>query len=372
MKNKQTNTQQPWFDLATHTPEFSEYCHRWQNYVLHSEHEGQLPQLQRSDNLPRLWPENKSSPYSKIGILCVHGFNETAFGMLDVALAAQKFGARVQTVLLPGHCTSPVELANTDKELWLETVAYGIRSLRQHCDKVILIGNSIGATLSCIAAHKHPDDLAGLLLLSPAFGVCSITKYLARLYHLLRIPLKLSSWHKLRPENDYARYCSTKYTSGLKSISIMRIARKMKIKFNCPSHIFLSVDDETIDVKRTLKFFAKQRPELRKLDFYSNRPRSNKDQSRNNHSSKFTEYNVLNFSHTCLQHTPDNKHYGFTADYYDFAHTRDRPFGEKPAYFGALTPENIQIPGLARLHFNPDFPRISSAIENLLQAAIKN
>ena len=362
--------QTPWHDLEQSTPSFSEYCRRWHDYVLNKGFPKQIEQLQRKDNLPRLWHEDKNSKYKDVGILCIHGFNETAFGMLDIAEAAHKFGPRVQTIMLPGHGTSPLELAKIDPELWEQTVAYGIRSLHQSCSKIILIGNSIGATLAALAANANPELISGLLLISPALGVCSIGKYLARWYHLIQRPLRLSAWHKLQPEVDYVRYCSTQYTSGFSSISIMRKARKMSIKLNCPNHTFLSEDDETIDVKKTLEFFKAQETSLRKLDYYTNTAPQSEDPTQHNHSSRFPDMNVLDFSHTCLQHTPNNPHYGPDADFYDFTYTNAIPLAEKPAYFGAITKQNAKIPGLARLHFNPDFQRISTAIESLLEQAL--
>tara|TARA_A100001015_G_scaffold321598_1_gene453292 strand:- start:4107 stop:5201 length:1095 start_codon:yes stop_codon:yes gene_type:complete len=358
--------QTPWHDLTTETPDFTEYCARWKDYVLNKGFPKQIPELQREDNLPHLWPEDKNSPYAKVGVLCVHGFNETAFGMLDIATAAHKFGCRVQTIMLPGHGTSPHELASTKPDLWEETVAYGVRSMHD-CEKIILIGNSIGATLSLLEAAANPQRISGALLISPAFGVCSIAKYLARWFHLLQRPLRLGAWHKLQPEVDYARYCSTQYISGLNSISVMRKARNLKIKLSCANYMFLSEDDETIDVQKSLDFFNAQAENLRHLDFYSNAAPPATEPTRKNHSSRFPDYSVLDFSHTGFMHKPDNPHYGADGDFFDFTYTTNIPLGSKPSYFGAITKQNAKIPGLARLHFNPDFDRVTYAIEELLK-----
>lgn len=356
----------PWHDLAKKTPDFSTYTQRWHDYILNKGYPKQISCLMREQNLPREW-EPTDTRCSEVGILLIHGFNETAFGMLDIGNAAAKTGCRVRSIMLPGHGTHPAQLSKISAETWVETVKYGVRSLQEHCSKVILIGNSLGATLAINHALDQPTDVSALLLLAPALGVGSISTYLARWYSILKTPLRLTDWHRLRPEEDYARYCSTHYHSGLQSLSMMRQTRNKtrQQQLKPKTWIFLSKDDETINIRPALKFFDSLDDSQKELHFYGNGLEASPNSNTHNHPSAYPDEKILDFSHTCLQHTPNNPHYGREADYFDFQHAPDLK-DTRPDYLGAISPHNIKKYKLARLHYNPDFARLEQTIAEIV------
>ena len=166
-----------------------------------------------------------------------------------------------------------------------------------------------------------------MFFFSPALGAKSFKSYLARWYPYLKQPLRLGDWLKQTNETDYSRYSSSHWQGILQSMLIMRRAYKLvcdkamqKIISRTPILMFLSKDDETVSAKRALKWFVNKTSPESTCIYYSN-PISKFSNSRIIfRTSYYPKEKVLNFSHTCLQHSPENMHYGLTPDYYDYKH----------------------------------------------------
>ncbi len=106
---------------------------------------------------------------ARAAVLLVHGFVGAGgnFGELPQRLADA--GYRVRAMLLPGHGTSPRELAKAPHDVLLEAVLEELRSLKEKHETVLLGGHSMGGALSTLAASTEEVD--GLILVAPYFGV---------------------------------------------------------------------------------------------------------------------------------------------------------------------------------------------------------
>lgn len=102
-------------------------------------------------------------------VLLVHGFlgGSSNFGALPEKLAAA--GYRVHALRLPGHGTSPREFAETDADELVGHVRAETEAALDAYERVILVGHSMGATLSALTASEFEVD--GLVLAAPYFGV---------------------------------------------------------------------------------------------------------------------------------------------------------------------------------------------------------
>jgi len=101
---------------------------------------------------------------NNIGILLTHGFSSTAQEMEQLGIHLnKKYGYTTFGTLLAGHGTSPADLAQTDMVDWYKSLKKGYDFLNQICDKIILIGHSMGGTLSLIlAANEKVDGIISL------------------------------------------------------------------------------------------------------------------------------------------------------------------------------------------------------------------
>ena len=106
---------------------------------------------------------------AEVAVLLVHGFigGSNNFWELPQRLAEQ--GWRARAIRLPGHGTSPRELAETPTSELQLAVLREIRALKKEHDQVFIVAHSMGGALSILAASIEEVD--GMVLGAPYFGV---------------------------------------------------------------------------------------------------------------------------------------------------------------------------------------------------------
>ena len=110
----------------------------------------------------------KSEPFflpgGRTGCLLLHGFTSMPeevrpLGDFLHAQGYSVFGAR-----LAGHATHPLDLARTRWQDWLVTVEESLVVLHSVCDRVVVMGQSMGGMLALLAASRHA--VAGVVAIS--------------------------------------------------------------------------------------------------------------------------------------------------------------------------------------------------------------
>ena len=98
-------------------------------------------------------------------VLLVHGFAATPWEMRDLAEHLAKCGFASLAVRLPGHGTTPEDLAGRRWEEWRDVVINGLDLLTGHFARVYGVGQSTGSLLLLAAARQRRPQ--GVILLSP-------------------------------------------------------------------------------------------------------------------------------------------------------------------------------------------------------------
>lgn len=115
-----------------------------------------------------------TEPYSAdggaVGVVVSHGFTGTPASMRPWAEHLAAAGYTVRLPLLPGHGGTWQETNRTRWTDWYATIEASYRELAARCETVFACGLSMGGTLVTRLAEQHPDGLAGLVLVNPAFG----------------------------------------------------------------------------------------------------------------------------------------------------------------------------------------------------------
>lgn len=103
-----------------------------------------------------------------VGVLVCHGFTGSPHSMRPWAqhLAAQ--GWSVSLPLLPGHGTHWKDANKTTWRDWYGTVEATFTELKDKCDKVFVVGLSMGGTLALRLAETQGAAISGLVLVNPA------------------------------------------------------------------------------------------------------------------------------------------------------------------------------------------------------------
>ena len=97
---------------------------------------------------------------SKLGVLIIHGFTNTTFETKDLAKHLSNNGFHSLTKNLPGHGTT-VEDCNRYKYTdWINFVERELAELASCCDKIFVIGISMGSVLAMYLCTMFPISAA--------------------------------------------------------------------------------------------------------------------------------------------------------------------------------------------------------------------
>lgn len=111
---------------------------------------------------------------NKIGVLLTHGLTASPTEMLPLGKYLHKKGFTVHGIRLAGHGTNYRDLPNYSYNDWVNSIDEGLSLLTEKCEAIIPIGISMGAILSLLLVHQHPDiNFKKIVLLAPAFELKS-------------------------------------------------------------------------------------------------------------------------------------------------------------------------------------------------------
>jgi carboxylesterase len=91
-----------------------------------------------------------------VGVLVVHGFTGSPFSVRAVADAMVTARYDVELPRLPGHGTTVDDMVTTRWSDWSDEVAAARQRLERRVDRLVLVGQSLGATLILASALDDP------------------------------------------------------------------------------------------------------------------------------------------------------------------------------------------------------------------------
>jgi carboxylesterase len=103
------------------------------------------------------------------GVLALHGFTGSPAALRPVAAAFAAAGWHVELPLLPGHGTVIDDMVPTRWADWVAAVDCSRQHLSARTDRIVLVGQSMGATLALWAAlaTQPSAPVSGLVLVNP-------------------------------------------------------------------------------------------------------------------------------------------------------------------------------------------------------------
>ncbi|MHB8378716.1 MAG: alpha/beta hydrolase [Acidimicrobiales bacterium] len=100
------------------------------------------------------------------GLLVLHGFTGNPSSVRSIAERAARAGYSVELPRLPGHGTSVQDMISTTWADWSETAVVTFDELAARCDRVALVGLSMGGGLAAHVAEVRPS-VAGCVFINP-------------------------------------------------------------------------------------------------------------------------------------------------------------------------------------------------------------
>ncbi|HUT82874.1 MAG TPA: alpha/beta fold hydrolase [Candidatus Bathyarchaeia archaeon] len=209
---------------------------------------------------------------NKIGIMLIHGFSSTAQEMQGLGdYLHKKKGYTTLSVLLAGHGTSPGDLAQTDMIDWYKSVREGYFFLKESCEKIILIGHSMGATLSLLLAVDKPVD-AIVTLCAPVKVEYFMQDYLFLVADLLKYFPRKKKEVEIMDENNLINYRVSSLKGVEHLLDLMEVAREEISKVTTPIFTITAGLDERVPLYNAEKIREMVKSTIKEDYFAPNSP----------------------------------------------------------------------------------------------------
>jgi len=182
-------------------------------------------------------------PAATSAALLIHGFTGTPWEMRLIGEELANAGIASLAVRLPGHGTSPEDLAEKRWQEWHHAVQEGYNILRKDYSSIYGVGLSTGCLLLLATARTNPMD--GLVLFSP---------YL-RVLHWLAPYAGWLKWfrpYQVKPEADNSQkhYYRRRPVAGIHQINrLIKNVYSQLPHITTPVLAFNGEGDETVDIE---------------------------------------------------------------------------------------------------------------------------
>lgn len=193
------------------------------------------------------------------GVLMLHGFTATTVEVRKLAKLLNDRGFSTYGPLLPGHGTTPTDLNKVKWQDWVATAELSLYQLKEKCEKVFILGESMGALVSLYLCVTHPEIL-GAMIFAPALRIRKL--WISRLlWPFVKYTYK-SNTDDSMPWQGYN-------VVPLKGASELRkFQKKLKVllsKIRTPLIVFQGRLDGTIDPMGSLEVFEEVDSEVKEF-----------------------------------------------------------------------------------------------------------
>lgn len=116
----------------------------------------------------------------EVGVVCVHGFTGTPYEVRYLGQQLASAGFQVHGLRLPGHGTELAALDATTWQDWADAVEDAFDTMRLHCRRVAVVGQSLGGLLALHLAARR-TDVASVASLAAPLWLDGLGRHVARL-----------------------------------------------------------------------------------------------------------------------------------------------------------------------------------------------
>lgn len=310
-------------------------------------------------------------PAQDHGVLLFHGLTDSPFSLRDLSGQLSAACQTVRVVLLPGHGTVPGDLSLATLEDWRLTVDRSVAVFQQDHPGMILGGYSLGGALAVDFVLRHPEQpLAALLLVAPALALDSAALWALPVLQRLSGALPRLAWLEIHDDENPVKYESFPVNGAWQMARLANELAHHEQNGQLPVWAALTADDATVDARASLdQLCALADPGKSRLLWYANEAYASCDPVVWEKPSA----DVLDYSHLALPFSPVNPVYGEHPLYYNCVHYPAHELQwrlckgletlkDTVPMLGEITPQNLELPLLRRLTYNPSFDAMSADV----------
>lgn len=191
---------------------------------------------------------------TEISLVYIHGFSATSAEISPVMESlAEKMKANLYFARLEGHGLDGVSLGKASPQKWLDESVEAFEIGKKLGKKVILVGTSTGATLALAVALHNPENVAGLVMISPnfrpnAWATLLFTGPLGKFW-VKTLAGSERSWTPRNPE--VMKYWTTRYDSEaiVTMMEDLKFVNALKFEdLKVPLRVLYTEKDEVVNV----------------------------------------------------------------------------------------------------------------------------
>lgn len=198
------------------------------------------------------WGSLGSGERADIGIVVTHGFTGNPLATRPIGQWFAAEGYAVEVPLLPGHGTTVRDLGATRYQDWYAALEHTVDHLAGGCSRIVLVGHSMGGTLSLDYASRNPERVAAVAAINaqvsdpiqPLAKVAPVLQYLVP--YLPRDLAGLPSNDIARPGVAEGAYPMVSARAAQSLISQLRRVRGQLLDLTQPLLVAWSPDDHTV------------------------------------------------------------------------------------------------------------------------------
>jgi carboxylesterase len=238
-------------------------------------------EIRRGPDGVQIGGEARTLPGGPIGLLLVHGFNDSPEAFRKMAPVLNEQGFTVRLVRLPGFAEPVWEAGKYRYEDWVNEVIGEVASLRKTCRHVVLAGHSLGGAVAIASVLNSPDPVDGLALLAPAIDVAnhrspvlptrfwqSIANRLFLFTKYYESPFDRNDARDPAERNPQYKSPFSPRSVTVESFRLMDTIRPKAAEIQIPVLMILTRDDRVVDWVAAETFFQGLPPGFRELVFF--------------------------------------------------------------------------------------------------------
>jgi carboxylesterase len=112
------------------------------------------------------WSAQGEGERAHVGVVVTHGLTANPLGTRPLGQRLAAEGYTVEVPCLPGHGTTVRDFGRSRYADWYRTLEHTVEHLAGGCDRIVLVGHSMGGTLSLDLASRRPEDVAGVVAIN--------------------------------------------------------------------------------------------------------------------------------------------------------------------------------------------------------------
>jgi carboxylesterase len=204
------------------------------------------------------WSSPGKGETARTGVIVVHGFTGNPHSTRPVGELLADQGYAVEVVRLPGHGTHWKEMAATRYLDWRGEAERVTDELKARCERVVLVGLSMGGTIALDIASRKPEGVAGVVainaqLLDPDQFLAKLSPILQHIVPAVKRDLAgLPSDDIAKPGADERAYDKVPSKAAHSLVVELPRIRAQLLDLELPVLVAYAPQDHTVPAKNSL------------------------------------------------------------------------------------------------------------------------